>query len=929
MRSLRELGLAGVVAVGALGGVACSGDDDGGSGPPTRVPTTVNQAGNGQSGTAGGMLPLPIAVTVLDQDGDPMSGVSVTFAVTAGGGSLGTPTTTTNASGVASTTWTLGTATGTNNNTASASVTGYGGAALAFTASAAAAAPASVTKTAGDAQTGEVAQATAVQPKVTVQDAFGNAAAGVAVTWTVLGGGGAVSATTSATNGAGEAVITWTLGPTVGVGVHSLRAAVGVGTYSATFTASGVLTAGYLSIDGGDNQTAVAGTAVPSSPAVLVEAPGGAPVAGVAVTWAVTAGGGSVFPATSVTSASGVASTQWTLGATPGSNNQGLTATVAGLTGSPVAFVASATAPPTQMTLSSGDGQTAAAAQALAQPLVVLVQDAGSNPVAGVVVSWQVTAGGGTLGAATSTTDAAGLASMTYTVGTAAGAGNQTVQASVTGLAGSPVSFTASVTAAAATQMLVAAGDNQSATVGTALAGPIAVEVRDTYGNPKPGITVNWAAAGGSGSTGAASSVTDGSGIASTTWTLGTTAGTGNQAATATVAGLIGSPITFHASATAGPPATLAVAGGDNQTAVVGTALPTPLAVTVTDAYGNGIGGVSVSWVAATGGGSMAAATSMTGTGGAASNTWTLGPAVGGQTATASVAGTTPASVTFNAAGTPVVSTFAITLRYLTPLSPARQAVFDSAAARWASVIVGDLVDAVVNAPAGAFCGPTTPAINETIDDVLIFVTLDSIDGPSQVLGSAGPCARRTGTRFTAIGQMRFDTADVAMMETNNIFTAVILHEMGHVLGIGSLWNPTGLTPLVTGAGGADPYFTGVSATARFNAQGGGTYVGNKVPVENTGGAGTRDSHWREAVMGKELMTGWVSVVANPLSAITVGSLQDMGYTVSYVTADAYTVDGTNLRAPGGAGEFKLEELAPTWPILEVDARGRMVRPGR
>ena len=117
MRSLRDLGLAGGLVLGALGGTACGGGGDGGSGPPTRVPTTVNQSGNNQTGAAGAALPTPIGVTVLDQNGDALSGVSVTFSVAAGGGSLGTPNATTNASGVASTTWTLGTAAGANEET--------------------------------------------------------------------------------------------------------------------------------------------------------------------------------------------------------------------------------------------------------------------------------------------------------------------------------------------------------------------------------------------------------------------------------------------------------------------------------------------------------------------------------------------------------------------------------------------------------------------------------------------------------------------------------------------------------------------------------------------------------------------------------------------------------------------------------------------
>ena len=129
---------------------------------------------------------------------------------------------------------------------------------------------------------------------------------------------------------------------------------------------------------------------------VMVKTPIGVPVRGVPVSWAVTAGGGSVLSATTITG-DGVATNYWSVGGTIGTNNQGLSASGAGLTGSPVNFVASATAPPTQMALFSGDAQTGTAGQALAQPLVVLVRDAASAPVAGVTVTWQVTAGGGTL----------------------------------------------------------------------------------------------------------------------------------------------------------------------------------------------------------------------------------------------------------------------------------------------------------------------------------------------------------------------------------------------------------------------------------------------------------------------------------------------------------------------------------------------------
>ncbi|MEZ4412098.1 MAG: Ig-like domain-containing protein [Gemmatimonadales bacterium] len=915
--------LAAVVAVG-LTNVNCSDSGNGGTAPTPVATTLALVSGDAQTATAGAALANPITVKVTDQNGAVMANVSVAFAVTAGGGSVAAASVTTNAQGEAATTWTLGPMAGVGSHTATASVSGLTGSPVTFTASATAGSATQIGASAGNAQTGEVGAAVAQAPTVTVQDANNNPVAGATVTWTVMGGGGSVSAGTSMTDAAGEASIGWTLGPLVGADLQMLRASLAGGA-NVMFTATAALTAGTLAINGGDNQSAVAGTAVATMPSVLVKTPGasGVPVQGVTVDWAVTAGGGTPSAASSVTDASGIASVGWTLGATPGSNNQGLSASSAGLTGSPVAFVASATAPPTQMALVSGDGQTGTAGQALAQPFVVVVEDAANAPVAGVVVNWQVTAGGGSVAAATAVTDAAGEASMTLTVGTAAGTGNQTVTAAVAGLTNSPITFTASVVAGAASKIALSSGNAQTAVVGTALSNPLAVLVSDQYDNPVAGATVNWAAGAGSGATAVASSMTNASGIATSGWTIGTVAGTGNQSATATAAGLAGSPVNFTASATAGPAATLAISSGDNQSAVAGSPLPAGLVVLVTDAYTNPVSGVTVNWAAATGGGSVSAPTSVTSATGLATVSWTLGGTIGGQTATASVAGTTPASVTFNATATAVVSNYNVTLRYLTALSPSRQAVFEAAATRWSTIITGDLTDVNAAGVPAASCGDNSPALNEVIDDILIFVTLDSIDGPSNILGSAGPCYIRSGTKLSLIGQMKFDTADVANLETAGLFQATILHEMGHVIGIGTLWKQA--PSLLVGDQTADPYFSGTTAIAQFNANGGGVYGGIPVPVEATGGPGTAYGHWRESVMGKELMTGYISLIANPLSTITVGSLADAGYTTSYANADPYTVNGTNLRA-GDAGGLRLVEGAPDWTLKAIDARGRITR---
>src|SRR5690606_27298751 len=128
-------------------------------------------------------------------------------------------------------------------------------------------------------------------------------------------------------------------------------------------------------------------------------------------------------------------------------------------------------------------------------------------------------------------------------------------------------------------------------------------------------------------------------------------------------------------------------------------------------------------------------------------------------------------------------------------------------------------------------------------------------------------------------GMMSFDTDDLDDMLAEGILDEVVLHEMGHVLGIGTLWDWVGL---LNDANRDDPFFTGTNARQGFNNVGGTAYVGNKVPVEGEyAGPGTACAHWRESVFDNELMTGFIGSGANPLSQVSVRSLIDLGYSVS------------------------------------------------
>ena len=156
-------------------------------------------------------------------------------------------------------------------------------------------------------------------------------------------------------------------------------------------------------------------------------------------------------------------------------------------------------------------------------------------------------------------------------------------------------------------------------------------------------------------------------------------------------------------------------------------------------------------------------------------------------------------------------------------------------------------------------------------------------------------------------------------METDGTIDDVVLHEIGHILGFGTIWDAQGL---LLNASTDSVRFSGAGAGQAFTDLGGVTFPGKPVPVENCVGivgcgAGTQDSHWRELVMGRELMTGYIgSSGSNPLSRITIQSLADIGYTVDITAADSYSVSAS-LRA-SDSPERELIESKPTWAMRTI-----------
>jgi Leishmanolysin/Bacterial Ig-like domain (group 2) len=486
------------------------------------------------------------------------------------------------------------------------------------------------------------------------------------------------------------------------------------------------------------------------------------------------------------------------------------------------------------------------------------------------------------------------------------------------------------------------AGDQQTGLVGDQLTTAVEVELRDGRGNVVPGgavpnTTVQFVAANG-GSVSDNPVLAGADGRASTMWTLGP--GAGAQQLTATVLGGAASA-QFVATAALLVPPSLVKVDGDGQTGLVGAPVNIVPRVKVQDQSGAGVPGVSVTFTVTGGGGSVAGGSAVTdGNGVARPTSWTLGGAAGANTLGATSA--TLAPVSFSATG--ATAQFNLELRYFGPNMPTagQQAAFAAAEAVWESAIFGELTNVPVNQAQGQACfqGPNDlPAINETIDDLVIFAKVDSIDGPGNILGQARPCLIRASNALPVVGLMFFDKDDLATLESNGTLSRVVLHEMGHVLGFGTLWNQAPLSLMASPCPSptsctTDPHFVGPRAIAAFDEIGGTAYTASqKVPLEDCVSApgpcgdGTVNAHWRESVFGTELMTGFISLAA-PLSAMTIASLFDLAYQVNYSADNPYTwpAPAPGAALQGSAGVIEMKDDVLRGPIQVVDATGRVVR---
>lgn len=706
----------------------------------------------------------------------------------------------------------------------------------------------------------------------------------------------------------------------VGPGSGSILATDGKA--SATLPVSVIPIPATLQVVSGREQTGVAGEPLPEPLVVEARDRLGTPVVQADLEVEVQFGGGEASSTALVTGLDGRAQVTWTLGPQAGTVHQIRIGVVDRQLVAAFVVAEAVAGPAARVELISGGGQVGLPGASLPAPLRFRVSDRFGNPREGDTLAVAVAAGGGTVDPARALTDSLGNAEFAWTLGEQGG--EQRLSAT-TGTVETQASATALSDPA---RLRIVQGAAVSGVVGEAVPDPLAVRLEDAAGFGIPGVPVRLRIPEGDGGVADAPggdpaaevlAVTDGDGVATVgAWVLGTTAGP--QELEASFPGL--DPVRFQATALPGAPAVLEPGSGDFQVGPVLAPLPEELLARVVDRFGNPVPGEPVDFLVSGGGGTVAVTRGVTDAAGTAAAAWTLGPVLGLQVLAASSPGLAPVSL--HAAGLPVIAgDYDVEVEFLVPVTPETWAAFHLAAGRWRRVIVEDLPDVLADVPAGQ-CGSGSPAVRGVVDDVRVLITVVPIDGVGGTLGSAGPCWIRSGSELPFLGRIRLDSADLDRMAERGILVDLITHEIGHVLGVGSLWrrfellqDPSLDTP------GADTYFSGAAAITAFDAAGGASYTGAKVPVENqNGGAGTQDVHWRESVMDLELMTGYIDNLGNPLSAVTGASLQDMGYVVDLTGVDNWSL------APGLPGirdrERILLENDVLWlPLRSAPAVGR------
>ena len=470
-------------------------------------------SGNNQEGYPGDTLPNPLVVEVKDQFDEPLDEVQVMFTVTGGGGTLSTMDVKADANGRAQSNLTLGPSAGTN--TVSVSASGIEQSAI-FD-SQGVRTPQTILKISGDNQEGLPGEALEKPLVVEIRDQRNQPLMRARVSFAVTAGGGTLTVTTTVTDKNGRAQSVLTLGPNAGANTVS-ASAFGI-ERAQIFNAKGIRVPEALLKVSGDGQEGLPDATLTDPFVVEVQDQTATPLEGVPVTFAVTAGEGTLEQLNTLTDSNGRAQNKLTLGGKPGTNS--VRVTVEGIS-QPVTFDAKGIRIPKTLLKISGDDQEGFPGERLPSPMVVEVRDQFDKPLEEVKVMFTVTAGGGTLSITDANTDRNGKARSELTLGL--NTGTNTVSVSASGIEKSMIFSSNGVRTP---QFIVKiSGDEQEGVPNMKLPYPFVIEVQDKNGSSLEGVLVNFAVVNGEATLSATSAATDPHGRTESTLTLGTSPGT-------------------------------------------------------------------------------------------------------------------------------------------------------------------------------------------------------------------------------------------------------------------------------------------------------------------------------------------------------------------------------------------------------------------
>ncbi len=301
------------------------------------------------------------------------------------------------------------------------------------------------------------------------------------------------------------------------------------------------------------------------------------------------------------------------------------------------------------------------------------------------------------------------------------------------------------------------------------------------------------------------------------------------------------------------------------------------------------------------------------------------------------------------------IGSYNIDLISITPMTESQAAAYRNAAEKWMRVLAGtELPDMPVGAeiPVGCWDDVSDRRV-DSVDDLLLVVAVGAFESPTTI-AAAGSCRWRADSLLPWMGSVKFNERYLTEIEADGGLEEVVLHEMGHTLGISRFYwrrfdllaNPTLTWFIFTWIHnpGEDAHFTGPLAAEAFDEAGGTNYTdGDKVPLANCKGSGSGDSHWRELywseevgdsncregeiLLGGELMSPTYNFgVRARLSNITIQALADMGYTVDASEAESYSLPEPGAERADPERMLDYGDDVFKGPITLHDRNGRPVR---